>query len=75
MLWLVLFLHYLVAFHFRNHLAEENSWLLYFNCLLASAVYCLWCYVSLPHGVMGWAAVCNYGISWSHLFIFDVHYI
>ena len=44
------------------------------DCPLASAVSCLWCSVSLPHGVMGWGAVCNCGISWSHLFIFEVHY-
>ena len=26
--------------------------------------------LSLPHGVVGWAAVCNCGISWSYLFSF-----
>ena len=59
-------MRYLVAFHFCNHLAEEEI----AGCLHASAVDCLWCSVSLPHGVVGWAAVCNCGISWSYLFIF-----
>ena len=45
----------------------------HFYCLLVSDVSCLWCSVSLPHGVMGWAAVCNCGISWSYLFIFEIH--
>ena len=58
--------HCLVAFHFCNHLAEVEITC----CLLASAVDCLWCSVSLPHDVVGWAAVCNSGISWSYLFIF-----
>ena len=48
----------------------RNSWLFYFSCLFASAVSCLWFSVSLPHGVLGWAAVCNCGISWSYLFKF-----
>ena len=48
----------------------RNSWLLYFNCLLASAVDCLWGFVSLPHGVVGWAVMFNCGISWPYLFIF-----
>ena len=57
-------MHYLVAFHFCNNLAEEEI----AGCLLASAVDCLWCSVSLPQGVvgLGWAAVCNCGISWSY---------
>ena len=46
-----------------------NSLLLYSKSLLASAVDCLWCSVSLPHGVVGWAAVCNCGISWSYFFL------
>ena len=66
MLCLVLVLLYLVAFHFCNHLAEVEITC----CLLASAVDCLWCSVSLPHDVVGLAAVCNSGISWSYLFIF-----
>ena len=36
----------------------RKSWLLYVNCPLARAVDCLWCSVSLPHDVVGWAAVC-----------------
>ena len=57
-------MHYLVAFHFCNHLAE-----IYFKHLLASSVDCLWCYVSLPHGVVGWAAVCSCGFP-GHTYIF-----
>ena len=37
---------------------------------LLALFFCLWCSVSLPHGVMGSAAVCNCGISWLYLFIF-----
>ena len=44
----------------------RNSWLLYFNCLLA--VERLWCSVSLPWGVVGWAELCNCGISWPYLY-------
>ena len=57
---------YLLLFHFCNHLAEEEI----AGCLLASAVDCLWCSVSLPHSVVGWAAVCNCGISWSYYLSF-----
>ena len=70
-------MHYLVAFHFCNHLAEEEykcNWLLYLKSLLASAVSCLWRTVSLPQGggggVVGWAAVCNVAFpSYTYLFL------
>ena len=69
--WSLFFaMHYLVAFHFCNIWPKKNSWLLYFSCILASAFDCLWCSVSLPHGAVGCAAVCNCGISWSYLFFF-----
>ena len=32
---------------------RKNSCLLYFNCLLASTVSCLWCYLSLSYSVVG----------------------
>ena len=28
-------------------------------------------FVSLPHGAMGWPAVCDYGISWPYSIIFE----
>ena len=28
------------------------------------------CYVALPHGAVGWSAVCDHGISWSYLLTF-----
>ena len=56
-------LHYCLSL-LQSSGRRRNSWLLYLNCLLASAVDCLWCSVSLSHGVVGWAAVCNCGISW-----------
>ena len=39
------------------------------------ALFLVFCaLVSLSQGVVGWAAVCNCGMSWSSLFIFEVHY-
>ena len=41
-----------------SHWGRE-SWLLYFNCLLA--VTCQLVSLSLPRGAMGWSAVCVCG--------------
>ena len=53
---------------------ERESWLLYFNCLLA--ISGCRCSVSLPHGAFGWSAVCDCGISWSYslTFLFGSQY-
>ena len=56
-------MHYLVAFTLAIIWPR-----FYYKCLLDSAVDCLWCSVSLPHGDVGWAAVCNCGISWSYTY-------
>ena len=29
-----------------------------------------WCFVALPHGLVGWSAVCDWGISWSYSLTF-----
>ena len=44
---------------------KDKSWLLYFNCLLLVVL-------SLPHGAVGWSAVCVYGITWSYSLTFGV---
>ena len=61
-------MHYLVSFQFCNNLAKEERAGCFIDCLLA--VECIWCSVYLPHGVDGWAAVCDCGISWSYVFTF-----
>ena len=48
-----------------NHLAEEER----AGCF-SLAVFPMSCYskcsVALPHGAVGWSAVCDCGISWSY---------
>ena len=31
------------------------------------------CYVTLPHGAVGWSAVCECGISWSYSLTFYIY--
>ena len=57
-------MHYFVSF-----LVLQSSWrgrepvaLLY---VLRMSCYCIFS-VTLPYGVVGWSAVCDYGISWSY---------
>ena len=45
---------------------ERESWMLYFNCLLAV----IWLLVSLPRGAVWWFAVCDCGISWPYSLMF-----
>ena len=37
--------------------------------VLRMSCYCE-CYVTLPHGTVGWSAVCDCGISWSYSLTF-----
>ena len=34
-----------------------------FACIVFLMSFCCYCSVGLPNGVMGWSAVCEYGIS------------
>ena len=52
--------HYLVSCFAIICLWKKDSWLLYFNCLLNA--FDSYCYVSLPHGAVGWYAVCDCGV-------------
>ena len=49
-----------------NHLEEEEK----SDCfaVIVLQMYCYYkSYVALPHGAVGWSAVCDCGISWSYL--------
>ena len=63
-------MHYLVAFYFCNHLAEEEKAGCFILIVLLLALLIVFGALSLPHSVVSWAAVCNCGISWSYLLIF-----
>ena len=40
---------------------------------MSCGVYCV-VFFTLPHGTLGWPAVCDCGISWSYLFFYiDLH--
>ena len=52
----------LCPFQFCNHLEEEEE----AGCFafIVLQMYCYYkCSVALPHGAMGWSAVCDCGIS------------
>ena len=50
----------LCAFPCSNHLEEKDF------VFIVSSISCHFiCSVALPHGAMGWSAVCDSGISWS----------
>ena len=55
--------------HFSlNHLAEEER--ARFFTVIVFLLSCSYnCYISLPHGAMGWSVVCDCGISWSYLLL------
>ena len=66
-------LYYIVSdcivsnFQFCNHLKEEKK----ADCfvIIVLQMYCYYkCSVALPHGVMGWFAVCDCGILMIHTF-------
>ena len=59
----------LCPFFFCNHLEEEEK----AGCfaIIVLQMYCYYkCSVALPHGAVGWSAVCNCGISWSYSLTF-----
>ena len=65
--WFVI--QYFVSFKFCNPLDwEERAGYFTFIVFLMSC-YC-YCYVALPHGAVGWYAVCDFGISCSYLLAF-----
>ena len=46
---------------FFNHLEEEKKAGYFAFIVLKMSCYCK-CFVALPHGVLGWSAVCGFGI-------------
>ena len=52
----------LCPFQFRNHLEGEEKVGCFAFIVLQMSCYCK-CYVALPHGAMGWSAVCDCDIS------------
>ena len=53
----------LCPFYFCNHLEEEEKAV--FFAIIVLQMYCYYnkCSVALPHGAVGWSAVCDCGIS------------
>ena len=63
-LWLWYFLIILTYYFWRG----IENWLFAFIVL---QMYCYYkCSVALPHGAVGWSAVCDCGISWSYSLTF-----
>ena len=56
---------------FNNHLAEEGGAGCFTTIVLLLSCDCI-CSVSFPYGAMGWFAVCDFGISWSYTFTFNI---
>ena len=54
----------LCPFQFCNHLDEEDKTSCFAIFVLQMSCYSR-CSVALPHGVVGWSAVCECSISWS----------
>ena len=55
-------MHYFVSILVCNHLKEEEKADCFAIIVLQMYLYCK-CYVALPHGAVGWSAVCDCGIS------------
>ena len=55
-------MHYFVSILFYNHLEEEEKVDCFAIIVLQMYCYCK-CSVALPHGAVGWSAVCDCGIS------------
>ena len=55
-------MHYLVFFLFFNHLDEEDRADCFALIVFLMSCDC-WRSVALPHGAVGWSAVCDCGIS------------
>ena len=49
-------LHYLVSSFAIISLGKKNSWLLFMS-------FDSYCFLSRPHGAMGWSTVCDCGVS------------
>ena len=56
-------------FELCNHLVEEERAGCFTLIVLLMPFDC-YCSVSLPHGALGWSAVCDCGISWSYSLTF-----
>ena len=54
--------NYFVSFLVCNHLEEEERAGCFAFIVLRMSCYCK-CSVNLPHGTVGWSAVCNCDIS------------
>ena len=55
-------MHYFVPILVLHHLEEEKK--AGFFAIIVLQMYCYYkCSVALPHGDVGWSAVCDYGIS------------
>ena len=54
--WVIIWYGSRCPLWFNNYLAEEKR----AGCVVAV------CSLSLPHGAVGWSAVCDCGISWSY---------
>ena len=60
---------YLVSFlGLQSSWRERDGWLLYFNCVSDVMWLLVFCGMALPHGAMGWSAVCycGYFLSYTH---------
>ena len=54
-------MHYFCSFYFCNHLEEEEKAGCFAIVVLQMNCYYK-CSVALPHGAVGWSAVCDCGI-------------
>ena len=63
--WLYRFLIFAPLLTFQSSFRGSESWLLCYYCLTDDC-YCN-CPVAFPHCAFVWSAVCDCGISWSHL--------
>ena len=59
----------LCPFKLCNHFGEEKKAGCFAVIVLQMSCHCK-CSVALPHGAMGWSAVCDYGISCSYSLTF-----
>ena len=59
----------LCPFKFCNHLEEVEKSGCFAFIVLQTSCYCK-CSMALPHGALGWSAVCDFGISLSYSLIF-----
>ena len=55
-------MHDFVSIQFCNHLEEEEETGCFAFIALQISCYCK-CSVAIPHGAVGWSALCDLGIS------------